>query len=352
MNAFFVSLVACVLTLAGMPLVRNVATRTGMVVEPSPVRYHSRPTPLLGGLAIYLGVIAALWLMVDRALAPQLAGILGGASLVALTGIVDDRRPISPVHKILIETLAGLLLIAGGIHVEILAGPALPFLGTSLGNVLLTLLWILAITNAANLLDHMDGILGGVAAIASATFMLLAIGSGQEIVAPLAGALLGATLGFLRYNFNPASIFMGDGGSLFLGFVLAALGIKIKFPGTPALETWMLPIIVLAVPLFDTSMVILSRLRRGVNPLTTGGKDHLAHRLVALGATDREAALNVWILAFAAGGLALLAREIGSPGSYIVLFLVLICGVLGIWKLELSPTAIRKLPEQKRSSIR
>ena len=350
MNALLVSLVAFALTLVGMPFVQRIATRTGMVAEPSTVRYHSRPTPLLGGLAIYAGVTVTLWLMVDKALAPQLVGILGGASLVAVIGMVDDRRPISPSGKILVETLAGLLLIAGGIHVDILAGPSLPILETSLGDTLLTLLWILAVTNAANLLDHMDGILGGVAAIASASFMLLAIGSGQEIVAPLSGALLGATLGFLRYNFNPAAIFMGDGGSLFLGFVLAALGIKLKFPDAPTLETWMLPIIVLAVPLFDTNLVILSRLRRGVNPLTTGGKDHLAHRLVARGASDREAALNVWILAFAAGGLALLAREIGSPGAYIILCLVLACGILGIWHLELAPTAIRNLPESKRSS--
>ena len=146
-------------------------------------------------------------------------------------------------------------------------------------NIAATLVWVVGITNAMNLLDNMDGLSGGIAAIAALFFLLFAAMSKQYLVGALAAALVGACVGFLFYNLNPASIFMGDTGSLFLGFTLAAVGIKLRFPDNSAFVTWMVPVLVLAVPIFDTTLVIISRLRRGLNPLTTPGKDHLSHRL-------------------------------------------------------------------------
>ena len=142
---------------------------------------------------------------------------------------------------------------------------------------------MIGITNAVNFLDNMDGLSGGVTAIAAAWFLLLSITNGQILVAPFAAALMGASLGFLVYNFNPARIFMGDAGSLFLGFMLAAVGLKLRFPGQPDAMTWMIPVLVLGIPVLDMTLVTISRLRRGVNPWTTAGKDHLSHRLVQLG---------------------------------------------------------------------
>jgi UDP-GlcNAc:undecaprenyl-phosphate GlcNAc-1-phosphate transferase len=157
---------------------------------------------------------------------------------------------------------------------------------------------VVGITNALNFLDNMDGLSGGVATVASAFFLLLATMNEprQVLVGAMAAALIGACVGFLRYNLNPATIFMGDTGSLFLGFMLAALGIKLRFLSNTPLVTWMVPVCVLALPIFDTTLVFVSRLRRGCNPFTTPGKDHLSHRLVAMGMTRREAVLTCYLM--------------------------------------------------------
>jgi len=151
-----------------------------------------------------------------------------------------------------------------------------------------------------------EGLSGGVAALASAFFLVLAILHGQFLVATLSAALMGACLGFLRYNFNPASIFMGDAGSLFLGFVLAAVGIRLRFPGQLTVISWMIPVLVLGVPLFDTTLVVVSRLRRRLNPLTNPGRDHLSHRLVAVGFSQRQAVLFIYSACIFLGLLSLL----------------------------------------------
>ena len=179
---------------------------------------------------------------------------------------------------------------------------------------------MVGITNALNLLDNMDGLSSGVAAVAAAFFFLLAITNGQFLVASLSAALLGAALGFLRYNLiltgasSKATIFIGDTGALFLGFVLAALGIKLRFENTD-LVTWMIPVLVLGLPVFDTTLVTLSRLRRGVAPYT-GGKDHFSHRLVALGLTRREAVLVLYLIAVAFGMCALFLLSASIEEAY------------------------------------
>lgn len=323
------------LALLGTPLVRRLALRTGSIYAPSAHTVHTRPMPLLGGLAIYAAAMLALVAIGGAGAAGQLAGILTGATLVALLGIADDRRPLAPSLKLAGQVACTLLLIASGVQVQ-LSGVLLTGTAEVLVDGVLTILWVVTITNAMNFMDNMDGVLGGVAAAASGSFMLLAVANGQELVAPLSAALLGASLGFLVYNFNPASIFMGDGGSLFLGFVLAALGIKLRFPGQSPHVTWMVPVLVLAVPLFDLALVVVSRSRRGVNPFTTGGQDHLSHRLVRRGATGREAALAIWLLACAAGGAAIFVSFAGRLEGWLVLAGVVVLGLGGIWRLELA----------------
>ena len=179
----------------------------------------------------------------------------------------------------------------------------------------------------------MDGLSGGIAAVCSAFFLLLAALSGQYLVAMLAAAILGACVGFLRYNFNPASIFMGDTGSLFLGFMLAALGIKLRFDNTFAV-TWMVPLLVLGLPIFDTTLVTISRLRRGLNPLTTPGKDHMSHRLVAMGMTNREAVLTLYVIGGALGLIAFYVTKACVVEAYVVVSVLAIVGVLALIKLE------------------
>jgi UDP-GlcNAc:undecaprenyl-phosphate GlcNAc-1-phosphate transferase len=190
------------------------------------------------------------------------------------------------------------------------------------------------ITNAMNLLDNMDGLSGGVGAVAAVFFLLMAAMNGQYLVGALSAALVGACFGFLVYNFNPARIFMGDAGALFLGFVLAATGIKLRFPDGLQIDTWMVPVLILGLPLFDTALVTVSRLRRGLNPLTTPGKDHVSHRLVAMGWTRKEAVLICYLVCAALGVLALFVTQANIVEGYVVGGLVVPVALWALWRFE------------------
>lgn len=319
---------ALAFAVGGTPVARWVAARADIVDRPSGRKLHLEPIPLLGGAAIYAAFILALLLFGDRFYIPQLVGIFIGATLVSFLGVWDDRQTISPLLKLAGQTLAALVLIATGVRVELFPGVV--------WDTLVTLLWVVGITNALNLLDNMDGLSGGIAAIAAGFFLLLAALSGQFLVGSLAAALLGACLGFLRYNFNPAQIFMGDAGSLFLGFVLAAVGIKLRFPDNTYAVTWMIPVLVLGLPIFDTTLVFISRLRRGVNPFTAAGKDHISHRLVARGWTHREAVMALYLTACALGAIAIFVSRAGMREAYVVGSVVALAGLYGLWKFEWS----------------
>jgi UDP-GlcNAc:undecaprenyl-phosphate GlcNAc-1-phosphate transferase len=180
----------------------------------------------------------------------------------------------------------------------------------------------------------MDGLSGGVAAVCAAFFMVMAAISHQIYVGALSAALLGAALGFLIYNFNPASIFMGDTGSLFIGFMLAAIGIKLRFPDNVPFVTWMVPILVMGMPIFDTTLVFISRLRRGKNPLTTPGKDHTSHRLVAMGFTTREAVMIHYLMSGVFGMAALLVTQANIAEGYLIGGVAALAGMYGIWRFE------------------
>ncbi|MFH1086466.1 MAG: MraY family glycosyltransferase, partial [Chloroflexota bacterium] len=219
-------------------------------------------------------------------------------------------------------------------------------------NILVTIIWVVGITSALNLLDNMDGLSAGVATVASAFFLLLAAMSGQYLVGALAAALLGACIGFLVYNVNPASIFMGDAGSLMIGFLLAAVGIKLRFPDNVRFVTWMIPVLVLGLPIFDTTLVFLSRLRRGLNPLTTPGKDHVSHRLVSLGHSQREAVLILYLAAGALGVLAMYLTQASIPEGYLVGGAVFLAGLVLLWRLERMPPLSRTAPPAASPSER
>lgn len=334
---------ALLLALATTPLARQLAPRLGLIAQPRARDIHTRPIPKMGGVAIVLAFLVGLVILAflspeDRTrlfFLQQLAGIVLGASLVSFLGIWDDRWGLSPLIKLAGQTLAAGLLVATGVSITMLPSPAL--------NIAATLLWVVGITNALNLLDNMDGLSGGVAAIASAFFLLMALSSGQWLVATLSAALLGACLGFLAYNFNPASIFMGDTGSLFLGFVLAATGIKLRFDNV-TFVTWMIPVLVLGLPIFDTALVVISRLRRGLNPLTTPGKDHVSHRLVALGMTQREAVLTLYLTCGTLGLLALFVTQASVIQSYVIGGVVALIALWAFWKLEFQRPLILPQP--------
>ena len=324
---------AFVLAVGVTPFARRLAVSLNVVDQPNARKIHRRPMPLMGGVAIYLAFVVTLFLLGDREYIRQTVGILLGATLCSFVGLWDDRVRIHAGVKLAFQVGAGLILLVSGVHVSLLRVP--------LVDSGITLLWVVGITNAFNLLDNMDGLSGGVGAVAAAFFLLLAAMSGQYLVGALAAALLGACVGFLVYNVNPASIFMGDTGSLFLGFTLAAVGIKLRFPDNVRFVTWMIPIIVLGVPIFDTSLVVVSRIRRGLNPLTTPGKDHVSHRLVRLGLTQREAVLVLYLACCVLGVFAMYLTQATIVEGNVIGGLLVAVAVVMLWRLErfASPSA-------------
>jgi UDP-GlcNAc:undecaprenyl-phosphate GlcNAc-1-phosphate transferase len=187
-----------------------------------------------------------------------------------------------------------------------------------------------------NLLDNMDGLSAGVAAIACAFFTLLAVMHGQIWVSIVAAVLLGAILGFLYFNWNPATIFMGDAGSLLLGFFLAVLALKLNFPEADARRTWIIPILILAVPILDTTLVTVSRLRRGI-PISSGGRDHISHRLVRTGLTVRQSVTVIYFGALFSGGIAIaVVRQPSLPSVYALMTLFALAGLAALVLLERS----------------
>lgn len=257
--AFFIALA---ITLAGLPWVRRAALALNLVDAPSQRKAHRTPMPLLGGVGIFLGAILAVLVIYRGEPEPTVFGVLLATTVVALTGLIDDYRPL-PAWAKLAGQLAGFLILAAfGVRVRLPLPPVV--------NYAITLLWLLGITNAINFLDNMDGLSAGIAAVIASFILLLALANGQFLVAALSAALLGACLGFLRYNFPPARIFMGDVGSLFLGFLLAAMGIQLRFPDNSNFVTWMVPIFLFGLPIFDMTLVVVSRLRGDSAPTRPG----------------------------------------------------------------------------------
>jgi UDP-GlcNAc:undecaprenyl-phosphate GlcNAc-1-phosphate transferase len=324
------------------PLVRWLALRFGVVNAPSSRNIHLSPVPLLGGLAIYFGCMAGLVAFSASFsdsipfFVPQIVAILAGASIISFFGLLDDKWGLPPSVRIAAQFGVAAILVATGVKFE--------FLPIPWANVLLSMFWVVGITNAINFLDNMDGLSAGVSAIAAGFFFLVAFASGQWLVAALGSAMAGAAFGFVYHNFgiikSRTSIFMGDSGALFLGHLLSAIGLKLHFPVEYAQVTWLVPMLILGVPIFDTSLVVISRLRRHLSPLR-GGRDHTSHRLVALGLTKREAVLVLYLIGGAVGVAGLMVTMLKSGDNntdgYIVSGLVVLLAIWSFVRLEQLP---------------
>jgi len=265
-----------------------------LVDHPSDRKLHSAPVPYLGGLAIIAGFLAALaagtFMLWRSQIFPRIGVIVGGGLVLAAMGLWDDRRVVPGWIKVPLELALAAGLFFTGIRVSAFGSvPGLDFI--------ITIAWVIGITNALNYMDNMDGLTAGSASIAAACFALLAAGSGQTAVAMAAAALSGAAAGFLWHNRSPAKIFMGDAGSLFLGFALAGLGLELSFK-TIEPASFLVPVVILAIPIMDALLVSASRVKRGLSPIHPG-KDHVSHRLVSIGLAPPAAVRRLWL----AGGL-------------------------------------------------
>src|SRR5499426_1202058 len=322
--------VTAALSLIFTSLVRHWAHQLGIVAVPRRDRWHSRPTALMGGIAIYLAFVIGCFIF-----APDLSRaypILIAATLLFGVGIVDDTRQLKPYVKLVMQVVAASIVVFSGLR---LPGMIL----TNWGADFFTIFWLVAITNAINLLDNMDGLAGGISLIACAFLAITFLANGQTAEAALPLILAGAVAGFLWFNFNPASIFMGDCGSMFLGFALSGIALLSDFGRARNLVSVLAtPVLILTIPIFDTLVVAVTRKLSG-RPVSQGGRDHTSHRLVALGMSERRATLLLYLFAALSGGMALAVRQVAIWGALAlivgfalsVLFIGLYLGKVGVY---------------------
>jgi len=303
-RVFYAGGLAALIVLILTPAVGGLARRIGAVDEPGEGRrLHVLPIPRLGGLALFFGVVVPVVAFED--LDRPVRGILLGAAIATMVGALDDARGLVWWQKLSGQVGAAVTVVAFGVWVDRFTFPLLGIheLPAWIG-VPATVLWIVAIMNMVNFLDGLDGLAAGVCAIAGGTFAVIALSLGKVSPAILAAVICGAALGFLRHNFYPARIFMGDSGAMLLGFVLAAISVQglLKTAATVALA---FPLLVLAIPILDTSFVVLKRLKYR-RPITQADRSHLHHRFMNIGFTQRRAVLTmyVWCATLAAAALA------------------------------------------------
>ncbi|HLO84920.1 MAG TPA: MraY family glycosyltransferase [Nostocaceae cyanobacterium] len=324
----FTFILAWLVTWRLIPTVRKFALRVGWADQPNTRRLNREPLPNAGGLAIYAGVIAALVLAsllrpieLQGVLAQVLTILLGGSILV-LVGFIDDQFSLPPSVRLWAQIMTALLLVANGISVKVVFGTPIDLL-LSMG---LTVLWVVGITNAINLMDGMDGLAGGISFITAMSLLGVSAQFDNRAAATLVlAALAGAALGFLRHNFHPSRIIMGDAGAYFFGYVLAATSILGKLQQNTVYA--LIPtVLFLLLPVLDTTQVFIRRLLAGKNPLSTPGKDHLHHRLLAWGLSQRHAAFTLWSIALACNLLAMRIQGMTLPviaATAISIFLLL-----------------------------
>jgi UDP-GlcNAc:undecaprenyl-phosphate/decaprenyl-phosphate GlcNAc-1-phosphate transferase len=317
--------------------VRALAIRMGMMDAPGPRKVHLTPIPLLGGLAMYAGVMVSILTVFDGAARQQSFGIVTGATLVAIVGFLDDRGWLHHQVKLFVAMpVAAGILLASGVRANVFE----TLMGGTRGywlDAALTVVWVVGITASFSILDHMDGLCAGVAAMASIFFAMVAYLNGQTVVTVLAAATLGAAAGFLRWNFKPAKIFMGDGGAMFLGFLMATLALKLRFENAANLAGWLAPVLILGAAIFDTTLVTFSRSRRGLLPFAAPGKDHFAHRLANLGLGQRGAVLAIYFAGAICGGAGVLVTYLSNAKAATLGALVLVATLLAITWLERAP---------------
>ncbi|MBI3650438.1 MAG: hypothetical protein HY231_05255 [Acidobacteria bacterium] len=281
--------------------VRHMARRQGLVAAPRADRWHQKPTAMFGGIAIYVAVM--LGYMVFAPSLPNARPILFAASLLFLAGLLDDIYQLKPYTKLIAQVIAAATVVYFGVR--------LTLTGSEVINDFITIFWLVGITNAINLLDNMDGLAGGVAVI-SCVFLCVTFFIGGQPAEILLPALLGsAVLGFLVFNFNPATIFMGDCGSMFLGFMLGGTALMSYGRLRNLTAVLLTPVLILLIPIFDTCVVTVTRKLSG-RPISQGGRDHTSHRLVAMGMSERRAVIMLYFLAALSGTLAMMVRFV-SP---------------------------------------
>ncbi len=300
------------------PLVRQIAIRTGYLDHPKNTKVHAHPTALLGGVGIYISFVIGMYTSCNLQQDHRLFSVVIGATFLLIIGLIDDKMGMMPEVKLLAQFLAAMVVIKSGVRVD--------FLNNYYLNTIFTYLWIVGITNSFNLLDNMNGLSAGIAAIAAVFFGIVMLVGNQLYIAMISFAIAGSAIGFLKHNFPRASIFMGDTGSLVLGFLLSSTAILGSWSTRFLSTSLAMPVIILAYPIFDTTLVTIMRLIEG-RSVFQGGKDHSSHRLALLGFKKRRAVLLVYIICIMFGISALVIQKVPLASALTVIGAV-IAGML------------------------
>ena len=319
--------VAAVISYLATPYVKKLAYKIGAVDVPKDNRrMHKTPIPRLGGLAIVIAFLLCTFLFVE--LERQLQGILLGAIIILVVGVLDDCLALPALPKFFAQIAAGTVVVLHGCEIRYVTNPfsVVPFyLGWMAGPV--TVFWIVMMTNAVNFIDGLDGLAVGVSGISTATMLVIALLLGEESLAVVLAALLGACLGFIPFNFNPATIFMGDTGATFLGFVLASISVQGLFK-MYAVISFMVPFLILGVPFFDITFAVIRRLAKHQNPMTAD-RGHIHHRLIDMGLSQKQSVAIVYMLTGVLGLAAVLLANTAETKAFILFAAVFVVAVLG-----------------------
>lgn len=311
------------------PRVKDLAIKLGALDAPDDRKVHTRPIPRMGGLAIYAAFVLAV--LSSMYISREIMGLLVGGTVILIVGIIDDLKPLPAKVKLLGQIVAASVLVMFDIRIEWLTNPFGDMLYVDYLAIPLTILWVVSLTNTVNLIDGLDGLAAGVSTIASVTILLVALQQNFWTVTILTAALAGSALGFLQHNFNPAKIFMGDTGSMFLGYMLAAISIlgAVKSAATIAL---IVPIVALGLPILDTAFAIIRRYMSG-KPIFKPDKGHLHHRLLEMGLTQKQAVLLMYVISGCLGLSAIALTEVNKSFGILIIIVLLSVACIGARKI-------------------
>lgn len=334
-------LVALVISFLATPVVKTFAYKVGAIDVPKDGRrMHKVPIPRLGGLAIFIGFMVSILLFVQ--ITSEMKSILLGAVIIVVLGVVDDIMALPAMLKFVIQIIAAMIPATHGVVIQVLSNPNV-FSGDAywtLGwlSIPVTVLWIVAITNAVNLIDGLDGLANGVSAISAATVLVIAILGSETQVAIVMAALVGACVGFLPYNLNPAKMFMGDTGATFLGYILATMSIQGLFKFY-AIISFAVPFLILGLPIFDTAFAFIRRIAHGQSPMRAD-RGHIHHRLIDMGLSQKQAVATLYVISTILGLSAVVLATGGEEKA--MLFFLALCVVAVVAARVIFPKEIRE----------
>lgn len=340
-------LVAGVVSLLLTPVVKNFSFKVGAVDVPKDDRrMHDHPIPRLGGLAIFLGFLVAVLLFIplDRAM----QGMLLGAVIIVILGIFDDIHALPAKLKFLVQLVAALLATCFGNRIEVLSNPNVfsdnPVWELGWLSIPITVIWIVAITNAVNLIDGLDGLACGVSTISSLTMLVIALLVSELNVAVVMAALAGACIGFLPYNFNPAKIFMGDTGATFLGFIMATMSVQGMFKMYNIIS-FVVPFLILGLPVFDVCFAVLRRISKGQSPMAPD-RSHVHHKLIDMGMSQKQAVGTLYVISIILGLSAVVLTTSGALKAILVLIALVLAALIG-WTIYSGSRPLGKKREEE-----